>query len=373
VAKKLTVWERRGLPCLHNLADGHANQHQNERQLQIVARLPDLYLSSSVNHQFQLEHEFSYSFFTLAQQKGYSLFEPPLYHYSSSVSIEIIGNFLRQQLLRVGVLQPTFDNIPAILKRVGVRVSQVDERCLTEPEEVLSSLDVDALFLVVPNNPTGAQISKDAFIRLAQTCAERRLVLILDLSFRFFGELHQWDQYELLHGLGTDFITIEDTGKTWPTLDLKTGFVVASPGIHRCLTDITDDVLLNVSPFCLRILKEYILQERSVVENSARSVATENREILRSYLSRTSLDTVDRHSTISVEWIGLPAGWHSVRVCEWLYQRSITILPGTQFFWAQEELGLPYVRVALMRPPSSFEAAAKALCEAVSCYRPADE
>jgi len=371
MASKLTVWERRGLPCLHNLADGHANQQQNERQLEVVARLPELYLSSSVNRQFELEDEFSSSFFALARQQGYRLFEPPLYHYSSSVAIEIVGNFLRQQVLRVGVVQPTFDNIPAILRRVGVRISQIDERCFTEPEKVVSLLDVDAIFLVVPNNPTGSQISKEAFIRLAQACAKRNLILILDLSFRFFSELHQWDQYELLHGIGTEFITIEDTGKTWPTLDLKVGFVVASRRVHRHLADITDDVLLNVSPFCLRVLKEYILQERCVAENSARAVAAMNRRILRGYLSRTPLAAVDLSSTISVEWIGLPAGWHSVQVCEWLYQRSITILPGTQFFWAQEEMGLPFVRVALMRPPGSFEAAARALCEAVCRYRPA--
>ena len=68
---------------------------------------------------------------------------------------------------------------------------------------------------------------------------------------------------------------------------------------------------------------------------------------------------------MSVAWVRLPEGWDCEVLCAWLEPRGISVLPGRPFFWADQARGAGFLRIALMRPPEAFAAAATALARAV--------
>jgi len=112
--------------------------------------------------------------------------------------------------------------------------------------------------LVCPNNPTGQELTREQVAKVVELCQKKHLLLIIDFSFRFLSDFRKWDQYELLLKSGIEFVCLEDTGKTWPTMELKIGILMASEGIYASLEVITDDMLLNVSPIIFLLLTKYI-------------------------------------------------------------------------------------------------------------------
>lgn len=369
VNDNLTSWEWGALDSLCNLADGHSHQSQNSKQLDLVRNLPALFNVAETQMQTEIQREFESAFFGHAKQPKYAYLGPPLYHYSSSISIEVVANYLRLTKKSVALLHPTFDNIPSILRRHGIALQPIEEEWIHNPEKAFLQIGAHALFLVLPNNPTGLDIGQRTFESIVHICKERGLLLILDFSFRFFSSLTEWDQYEILIDSGIDFITIEDTGKTWPTLDLKIGITLASPSIYNQLQRITDDFLLNVSPFIFTLIANYIsLENASTVEGSPRETVQKNRAILRSIMATTPIKAANRTSEISVEWLKLPQGWNSVDFCKWLYTKNISILPGAPFYWADQVKGHRFVRVALLRPEEMFLRGVSALRDEIIEY-----
>jgi aspartate/methionine/tyrosine aminotransferase len=77
--------------------------------------------------------------------------------------------------------------------------------------------------------------------------------------------------------------------------------------------------------------------------------------------------TVD-DSALSVGWVALPEGWDSDDLARWLSDRGLSVCPGKQFYWADEEAGRSFVRVALLRPLPYFAAAAARLSELMGDY-----
>ncbi|GAA3427117.1 aminotransferase class I/II-fold pyridoxal phosphate-dependent enzyme [Streptosporangium nondiastaticum] len=364
----MTRHEWEGLMNKHNLADGHARQAQTTEMSRMLARLPELYEQAESAPQLMVQRRFEETFYGRAGQSSVLTRKwPPLHHYSSSLSIEVVANHLREQGLRVGLLHPTFDNIPAILRRHGVPLEPLSEHIFVEPADPASYADCDAVFLVVPNNPTGFDPSPEVIRTIADQCRERDLLLIMDFSFRFFSRhLAAWDQYGYFESIGLRYIGIEDTGKTWPTLDLKIGSLVADARLHSRLQEITDDLLLNVSPFIFTLIHEYMNVDE---ETSSRAVGRANRKVLEHALKDSQVAVVPAEGPMSVAWLRLPEGWRAGELCDWLISQGISVLPGSPFFWADGSLGESYLRVALMRPEADFGAGARALADAFEQYR----
>ncbi|MFD7921594.1 pyridoxal phosphate-dependent aminotransferase [Streptomyces sp. NPDC059740] len=365
----LTRIEWTGLTVEHNLADGHARQGTPPATEELVDRLPALYREVEKRKQLEVQTDFERTFFRAAGQPSVlDRAEGPLHHYSSSLSIEVVANHLRLEGLRVGLLNPTFDNIPDILNRHGVPLVPVGERILEQPEDPEHWGDFDALFLVTPNNPTGFDPAPEMLERIALECRRREVLLIVDFSFRFFSEgLNSRDGYAFFLEHDVDHIGIEDVGKVWPMLDLKVGSLIAGPRRHAALQAITDDLLLNVSPFVFALLAE---SGRADVVGHARDTSVRNRSALVKALAGGPLSVVDGGPTMSVAWIRLPEGWDGVELCGWLGERGVGVLPGSPFYWADPDQGSGFVRVALMRPVDSFEASATALARTVADYEP---
>jgi aspartate/methionine/tyrosine aminotransferase/acyl carrier protein len=371
VADSLTRHEWAGLMNTHNLADGHARQAQTAQMSEVVARLPELYLAAESVPQLTLQREFEEAFYRLAGQESVVTRDRrPLHHYSSSLSIEVVANYLREKRLRVSLLHPTFDNIPAILRRHGVPLTPITERIFAEPDDPSFYTGTDALFLVTPNNPTGADPEPEVLQTIARRCAEHDVLLIADFSFRFFsGHLASWDHYGYFESVGVRYVGIEDTGKTWPTLDLKIGSLVVDARLHPRLQEITDDLLLNVSPFIFALIRDYIEADKDL---SSRQVGAVNREVLERALDGAPVTITPAAGPMSVAWLALPDGWRADDLCDWLTEQEVSVLPGWPFFWADTEAGQSFIRVALMRPEEDFAAAAAALAEALGRYAARD-
>jgi DNA-binding transcriptional MocR family regulator len=173
-----------------------------------------------------------------------------------------------------------------------------------------------------------------------------------------------YDMREICEATGIDYIIIEDTGKYWPLQDLKIGLIACSQSLFDKLNDIHTDLLLNVSPFVLNMLKEFIrielrLERRPVVE-----VIAGNRIVLRKALESRGLKPYNRNSTVSVELIDTSTlNVDSTSICEVLKAGGVITLPGKQFFWTGNELGQRYLRVALARAPEFFENSVRRMME----------
>lgn len=359
---KLTKWEWAGLAEGYNLADGHAHQPQNKS---IVRDLGKLYIQAEAGNQNDIQAEFEKVFFALNGQKSYKKLPPALYQPACSFSIEALANYLREQKLSVSLLHPCFDNLADILKRHHIKLETITEDQLLSPMRGLSKVTTDAIFLVLPNNPTGFEPTKKQFTEIIDYCKKNNKLLILDHSFRFYSSYTTWDQYKFLLNSGIEFVVFEDTGKIWPTLELKLGITFSSPNLYEPLKDITNDFLLNVSPFSFTIMTEYI--KREGVKIALANVA-ENRQYVRQVIKDTVLKIHNPDNRLSVEWFKLPQNWLASALTEWLHQHEIHILPGNPFFWDDPQKGESYIRVALQRPQKKFIPAANILAQAVKKY-----
>jgi aspartate/methionine/tyrosine aminotransferase len=365
---KLTDWEWDGLTAGYNLADGHAHQAQNAAYTEIIDHLPELFMQAQCGNQKDIQQAFEQAFFNLAGQRNYQQLRPPLYQSACSLSIEVVANYLRQTAKSVAMLHPTFDNLADILKRHNIQLTPIDEASMLDPDTKLKDLSADVLFLVLPNNPTGTDLNQKQYLSIIEYCKKYAKMLIVDNSFRFYSSLIEWDQYAALKSAGIDFIIFEDTGKTWPTLELKIGITVSSDSVYEQLATITNDFLLNVSPFVFTVLTNYINSETDGIVG-ARTIVSTNREMLMKLLSESPISLSMSVSNLSVGWIKLPKNWEATALCLWLGEHGIHVLPGSPFYWNDHSKGESYIRVALLRPIADFKKAARQLVELLDEYQ----
>jgi aspartate/methionine/tyrosine aminotransferase len=368
----LTQYELEALQGRHNMSDAHAHQRQSRAEQKVIDALPEIWDRSQVLTQAEIDDEFVRAFFGFQGQR--TMVESPeraLLCYAASVAMTIVATQLRMRRATVTLIEPCFDNLHDILVQNELRIEPLPEAVLFRSPDVYAALAAhgvaDALVLVDPNNPTGETSFTDAssrFEEIVRFCADHGKTLVLDFSFASF--LHSGarpgrpDVYEILERSSVSYMAIEDTGKTWPTQDVKCGILSASSDIWEQVRDLHTGVLLNVSPFALQVLTGFI--EASVSEGfgSVLDVLAQNRRVLTDALRGTDLEIVVPTAAVSVAWLRLHRGTASELQAR-LARDGVHVLPGTHFFWSDHERGESYVRIALARDPVAFAASAEAL------------
>jgi aspartate/methionine/tyrosine aminotransferase len=361
--RNLTQLEQGVLEEPLNLADGHAYRQWTASEQDTIARAGDLLQEVDRQCQSQIEDAYLAAFFDLAQQSLRTDHFRVLHWLTASMAIEAVANYCRVEGLGVSLIEPCFDNLADILRRHRLHVIPIDERILTlvgpELDEALDGMTSEVVFLVSPNNPTGASLRRESLRQVAAHCYARGKTLVIDSCFRFYLPADEvYDQYAVLADSGVDCIVIEDTGKTWPTVELKAPFLVASPRLADALADIHSDFLLHVSPFTLRLLTEFVSLAKAEGLAHTRDIVTRNREALRDVLRGTNLSATEA-DFISFAWLRINGQDNSVTLCERLAQAGVYVLPGCQFYWSNPDCGQRYLRVALARDPTVFTSAAR--------------
>ncbi|MER8041716.1 aminotransferase class I/II-fold pyridoxal phosphate-dependent enzyme [Streptomyces sp. NPDC094032] len=363
--ENLTQFESLAVDSKVNLSDGHARQTPTRTQQEIIDSFPEIFARSARVSRAVLRREAHREFFRALGQHAYPK-DPAriLDCYASSVAMDVLARALAEDMRPVALVHPTFDNIPDLLRGFRLRLLPVEEHVLHEGDLALAvPREAGCLFITTPNNPTGRVLGADRLRLAARICTERDMVLALDTSFRGFDIRAQYDHYAVLEESGCRYVVIEDTGKLWPTQDLKLGFLAFGAEVALPLQRIHSEILLEVSPFLLALVQ-------ALAHDAAHGGLAELHEhIAANRLEvRDTLGDVprvafpDADSQVSVERVHLPG-----LDCHELWQRlrlhGVEVLPCHQFHWADHQQGASHLRLALGRDRDTVAAGVARLRE----------
>jgi aspartate/methionine/tyrosine aminotransferase len=377
----ITQHEIAALKTRFNLADAHTHQGQSASQRRIIESLPNLWYSAENHGQHQSEQEFIEAFFRFhGQHRALERRNEIYLVYAASIGMQITATYLRKEGLKVGLIEPCFDNLHDLMQHLQIPISPLDEQLFREPSAIYSNLqeragDLDALVLVDPNNPTGFSLCSprpDAFLEVVRFCVDHDKLLILDLCFASFhlaSGQPRCDVYDILEDSGVRYIAMEDTGKTWPLQDAKCATIMASRDLDDEIYRIVTSVLLNVSPFILKLVTRFIQDSAADDFASVSEVLALNRECARTRLDGALLRYCEPMVKTSVAWFEIPDPRVSADDLQsYLLRHQIYVLSGKYFYWSNPALGQRFLRVALARDPHMFGQAASALRRALDAY-----
>lgn len=369
-----------------NLSDAHTHQSQSDSQRKIVESLPKLWFQAEDERQYDSEQRFLTNFFRVQKQHSVMENHNPLLVYASSIAMVITANYLMKKKMSVSLLHPCFDNITDILKHMEVPMEPLEEYWLHNKEDIYKNLEenvkADAIFLVDPNNPTGFTLTgsssdpqkiKESFLEVFRYAKDNNKLLIFDFCFASFllgdADLGIFDIYKELDDMGVTYISIEDTGKTWPLQDTKVAMLITSKDIYEDIYNIHTAYLLNVSPFILNVVNEYVLDSEKDNFESVYSLLENNRKMGVEILKGSLLKPIPSMSKTSVLWCEITnPDIEATELKRYLEEHGVHVLPGTYFYWNDFEEGQKYIRMALARNTDIFEKSMRTLRDALDKY-----
>ncbi len=364
----LTQLEFLALNSEFNIADGHARQALTAGQSKIVEDLPLLFAEGEKRPVEELETEAHAAFFTALGQHSYPATPGRVLScYSSSVAMEILSRALGETVESVALVHPTFDNIADLLRGNGLKLVPLEEDPLHGADLDPALLkSVGCVFITTPNNPTGRVVSKERLTRLAEQCAEYGVVLALDTSFRGFDTRAQYDHYEVLNASGARWVVIEDTGKLWPTLDLKVGMLVHAENLGLPVEKIYSDILLGVSPLILAMVRRFSEDAANGGLEDLHRFIADNRAMVRAELAGLpGVSVPDPDSRASVERVRID-DLTGTEVWALLREHNVYALPCRPFHWADHSQGDHTLRLALARSTDPLTRSVRALRHVLS-------
>ncbi len=361
--KNLTQLEIPRLSETFNLTDGHVHRLWDKKEKSIINKAAFFFRTVSREMQPKLEKEFKTSFYELSRQDIDDKKVNYLLCTSASMSLEIIANYLRLNKASLALIEPCFDNLADIFKRHNLRLEVIPEKYLIDCalDNFLKSVKSSAICLISPNNPTGLAYSKENLEKFAKYCKYNNKLLIIDSSFRFYNDRENiFDEYALLNKIGVNYIFIEDTGKTWPTHDIKISILAISKKLFGDIYDIYTDFILHASPFVIKLLTEFISNSKNDNLQKVHEVIKINRKYLYKNIKNTFLTPTEKSYT-SVAWLKIENQLKAIEFKKILDKNGVYVLPGNYFFWSNKNKGDKFIRIALARDIKKFKRAIERL------------
>jgi len=346
-----------------NLTDGHARLPLSAEQAAIVARIPEMFTQATRRNFLNIEIAAHRAFMKAIGQHSAPIGTGRILScYSSTLATDIVARALPVGAT-IAVLHPTFDNIADLFITRGLRLVPLPEEALLDQD--WPAPPVAAIMVTHPNNPTGL-VTPEAHMRsLAAHAARHGQIVIIDASFRGQVPDAQYDTYAILDAAGADWITIEDTGKLWPTHELKIGFLAYSERTTLPIERAFSESLLAASPVVLQLVEALAADWIDGGFERARDLVERNRAMVRETIASVGLCLADPTSQISVARVFLPKdGPDSSLLYKDLLERGVHVLPCAPFHWADPEGGLRFIRLSLARPFETVQVAARALAQA---------
>jgi aspartate/methionine/tyrosine aminotransferase len=346
-----------------NLTDGHARLVLSAEQAAIVALIPEMFADASRRSFPEIEREAHTAFLGAIGQHSAPVGSGRILScYSSTLATDIVARALPASAT-VAVLHPTFDNIADLFVTRGLSLVPMSEQALLDQD--WPEPPVSAIVVTHPNNPTGLVTPESHLRSLAQHAVNHGQRIIIDASFRGQVRDAQYDTYAVLDAAGADWITIEDTGKLWPTHELKIGLLAYSERTRLPIERAFSESLLAASPVVLQLIKALATDWVAGGYERARALVERNRAAVKERIESVGLRLADPASQISVARIELPVdGPDSSLLYKDMLARGVHVLPCAPFHWADPESGLRYIRVSLARPFETVEVAARTLAQA---------
>ena len=343
-----------------NLTDGHARLLLSAQQADIVARIPEMFAEASRRPFPEIEERAHGTFLRAIGQHTAPIGTGRILScYSSTLATDIVARALPAGA-QIAVLHPTFDNIADLFMTRGLSLVPLSENALLDQE--WPAPPVRAIVVTHPNNPTGLVTPEGHLRSLAEHAARNGQIVIIDASFRGQVRDAQYDSYAVLDAIGVEWITIEDTGKLWPTHELKIGMLAYSERNTLPIERAFSESLLSASPVVLQLVSALAEDWTDGGYERARAVVARNRATVDRAITAVGLRLADPASQISVARIELPAdGPDSSELYHELVTHGIHVLPCAPFHWADPESGLRFIRMSLARPCGVVEKAALAL------------
>ncbi|MFG5864535.1 aminotransferase class I/II-fold pyridoxal phosphate-dependent enzyme [Metapseudomonas sp. CR1201] len=339
---QLTDYELVGLRGGYNLSDGHAYHDINESFPDFPLALLDIWKDSESTRVNLAEQRFKASFSKLIGSDALASSSNFKVSPTASNSIDLVAAYLAVKAPRVLLVSPTFDNLALLLRRRGCKLRLIEDGYFRSSSnsarlfERLDSLDFDTLFLVNPNNPTGTVIGREYMSLIAEYCAQRRKTLVLDATFRIYAN-ELYDDRLVLEQSGCDYFVIDDTGKTWPTHDMKASLISYSRKCAELFELIYDEVYLCHSRFTMLVFER--LFEQTFSQGISKSIHDPVR-VRHSYLlnrmnNTIAIPTTDRTSAcLPLEWFQVKSGRIAdLDIVEYLAVKDVHVLPGRFFYW----------------------------------------
>lgn len=332
-----------------NLTDGHARLALSEQQAAIIARVPEMFAEASRRPFPELEQAAHRTFLSAVGQHSAPVGTGRILScYSSTLATDIVARALPAGAT-IAVLHPTFDNIADLFTTRGLKLVPLQEQALLAQD--WPGPPVSAIVITHPNNPTGLVTPPGHLRSLAEHAVRNGQMVIVDASFRGQVRAAQYDTYAVLDAAGADWIVIEDTGKLWPTHELKIGMLAYSERTTLPIERAFSESLLAASPVVLQLVKALAEDWIDGGYERARALIERNRETVRAAAARVGLRLADADSEISVARIELPAdGPHSGLLYKDMVARGVHVLPCAPFHWADPESGERFIRLSLARP-----------------------
>jgi aspartate/methionine/tyrosine aminotransferase len=365
--KDLTQTQIRYLPETFNFTDGHAHRPFDKSERQAIGDLNDLFVDVEREQHLDLERVYMEAFYSLHRQTLDTTNTKYLLLPSASMSLEVVANYVRLAGIGMALIEPCFDNLANMFKRHNIPLEPFPDHWLEEAgfAERLQQIHSKAICLVSPNNPTGITCSEEVFRQLVAHCKQHQKLLILDSSFRAYKTPeYVFDEYQLLQESGIDYLVIEDTGKTWPTKELKVSVLAMSPAIHRDVYDIYTDFLYLLSPFTVMLLTNLVRNAAATHMQAPKSIVSRNRKELYATLKGSPVVACEKPFN-SVAWLKVEGSTTAAELNEALKANGLFILPGRKFFWSEPSKGDAYLRIALARDPEQFTRAMKKFRQAL--------
>ncbi|MCH2231150.1 MAG: aminotransferase class I/II-fold pyridoxal phosphate-dependent enzyme [Crocinitomicaceae bacterium] len=349
----LTEFEVKGLSKKYSFADGHAYQDIPKAFKDTFDQLSSIWQKSIKESHATLEDNFKTKFGQLMGSNALINHNCFSICPTASNSIDITGAWLSSKGYKTGLIEPSFDNIYLLFKRRGVDVFPIPENdfldIVTLRERVREN-GLNCLALVSPNNPTGFKLSKEEFRELSNFCKEENLMLVLDTTFRFFAN-EVYDEYSIILHDNIDFVVIEDTGKTFPTLDLKVSLMVYSNSITREMRLLYEEIYLCTSKISLSLLSELVtITHRVGWDEIIWNDLNFRKQKLIEAVEGTGLKIVESSGRCN-----LPVVWLStedtqltgLELYEFLEQYDLFVLPGRMFYWNSPSANQYFIRMSL--------------------------
>jgi aspartate/methionine/tyrosine aminotransferase len=376
---QLTEYELAGLNGGYNLSDGHAYHDINESFPSFPQLLPNIWKESEATQINVAAKRFKTAFARLIGSETLALNPNFKISPTASNSIDLIAAYLAIKSPHVVLVSPTFDNLALLLRRRGCTLQLIEDSYFRRTSNApmlfarLDSLNFDTLFLVNPNNPTGTTIPQEYMSQIAEYCADRQIALVLDTTFRLYAE-KLYDERLILESSGCDYFVIEDTGKTWPTHDMKVSLVSYSANCLELFESIYDEVYLCHSRFSMLVFENLFEQTLSqgILKTIHGPVSWRHSHLMSKMNNSFTVPMTDRTTAcLPLEWFQINSKTITdIEVVEYLAAEDIHVLPGSLFHWDKNSApSMTAFRVSLSKATPGFYESVESLKTAITNFQ----